>query len=188
MPTNEQILIASILDKDLAEVPESILPMTSKLQLAMQKAFLENLQGPNVDALRRCITALKNGSPYRGTVAYEALAIFSPKEPEDTELIFYIFDLGGGREYRESLSGRYGEGGWKHATVQSKTFPEVFMDVDVIYDVGIEQWVCTFQGQISRMEDTEPENSFVCRHKAVEYALKTVKDFAHARTKALEVP
>lgn len=188
MPTNEQILIASILDKDLAEVPESILPMTSKLQLAMQKAFLENLQGPNVDALRRCITALKNGSPYRGTVAYEALAIFSPKEPEDTELIFYIFDLGGGREYRESLSGRYEEGGWKHATVQSKTFPEVFMDVDVIYDVGIEQWVCTFQGQISRMEDTGPENGFVCRHKAVEYAIKTVKDFVHARTKALEVP
>lgn len=183
MPSNEQILIASILDKDLAEVPESILPMTSKLQLAMQKAFLENLQGPNIDALRRCITALKNGSPYRGTVAYEALAIFSPKEPE---LIFYIFNPVGEREYRESLSGKYQEGGWEHATVRSKTFPEVFMGIDVNYDHGIENWVCTFQGQ-SRMEGTGLENAFVCRHKAVEYAIKTVKVCVHARTKALEV-
>lgn len=42
-------------------------------QLAVNRAFSENLQGPAVDSLRRCFKALADPAMYRGTPEWDAL-------------------------------------------------------------------------------------------------------------------
>jgi len=45
-------------------------------RLAIEEAFINNLQGPAVDALRRAGKSMQNSTPYRFTTAFDALIAF----------------------------------------------------------------------------------------------------------------
>jgi hypothetical protein len=55
-----------------------------------RKCFIADSQSIEVDSLRRCLKAIDNCNPYRGTEEYENLIEFSP------EAWAALHDFGGG--------------------------------------------------------------------------------------------
>jgi len=45
-------------------------------RMLVEKAFADNMQGPEVESLRRCFNALQQCSPYRLTEEWDALIEF----------------------------------------------------------------------------------------------------------------
>jgi hypothetical protein len=52
------------------------LPAPSLYRLAVEEAFLKNLQGPHVEALRRGANAMQEMKPYRKTPEFDKLVEF----------------------------------------------------------------------------------------------------------------
>jgi len=55
------------------------IPIIDILQMIGKNCFIDNLQGVEVDSLRRLLKAIDNCNPSRGTKEYENLIEFSPQ-------------------------------------------------------------------------------------------------------------
>jgi len=66
---NEQKLFSSFGFGDIADR----VPVVTLYRLCVEKAFIENMKGDNVDILRRCAKAMRDTSMYRMTPEWEAL-------------------------------------------------------------------------------------------------------------------
>jgi len=53
------------------------MPVMAVYRSAMEQAFLDDMQGPEVESLRRCMRALQKGEPYRNTPEWDELIKFS---------------------------------------------------------------------------------------------------------------
>lgn len=51
-------------------------PMIVIYRMCAEKAFLEDMKGPAVEALRRGLNAIISGKPWRRTVAFDKLVEF----------------------------------------------------------------------------------------------------------------
>lgn len=70
-----KLLLFFGLEKLLDERDGFITPPTL-YRMAVEKAFIDNLQGPEVESLRRCYKALIKSEIYRGTFEWDNLIQF----------------------------------------------------------------------------------------------------------------
>lgn len=57
---------------DLAESNETLSPVTI-LEMTARQAFIDDVKGPAVESLRRCMKSIRDCNPYRNTPEYEQL-------------------------------------------------------------------------------------------------------------------